>query len=57
MLYGASWIVLLIDILAVATATQQGSTVTGYLPTLLGALVVILMVHYTAGWFPFRHPG
>ncbi len=57
MLYGASWIVVLIDLLAIAAATQEGGSIAGYLPALIGALVVITMVHYAAGWFPFRRPG
>ncbi len=54
MLYGASWVVVLIDLLAVAGAVHQGSSIVGYLPTLIGGLVVIVMVHHAAGWFPFR---
>ncbi len=56
MLYGASWIVVLIDLLAILGAAQQGGSVAGYLPTMVGGLIVIAMIHYSAGWFPFRRP-
>lgn len=52
-LYGASWVVVLVNLVAVASSFQTGRDAIGYLPTLLAGLGVILFVHYSAGWFPF----
>lgn len=54
MLYGASWFVVLVNLLATILALREGQNPVGYLPALLVAFGIIAFVHQTAGWFPFR---
>lgn len=54
MLYGASWVVVLINLVAIVASFASGGGLAGSLPSFLGAIAVILYMHYQAGWFPFR---
>lgn len=54
MLYGTSWIVGLINLLAAILALSEGNDSIGYLPMILMPFSIILLVHQLNGWFPFR---
>lgn len=57
MLYGTSWVVGLINLVAAVLTLAEGGDPVGYLPMLLMPLGFILFVHQINGWFPFRRPG
>ncbi len=55
MLYGASWFVALINLLAAVLALQEGASPLSYLPMILLPAGIVLYIHHMAGWFPFRN--
>ncbi len=55
MLYGTSWTVALINLLASAVALSEGRSLVDYLPMILLPLGIVLYIHHLAGWFPFQH--
>lgn len=55
LLYGAAWFTALTNTAVLALQASGGSFEPGrFLPLALGAWLLILWVHYTAGWFPFQ---
>jgi len=54
MLYGASWIIGLLNLLAAVVALPEGRNPLEYLSMILLPFGVILYVHHLAGWYPFH---
>ncbi len=55
MLYGASWFVVLANVLVTVLSLQEGLNPVSYLPMILLPAGIILYIHHLAGWFPFRN--
>ncbi len=53
-LYGGSWFVGPLNLVAAILALHEGRNPTEYLPTILLSFAIIVLVHRLLRWFPFR---
>lgn len=53
-LYGASWFVGPVNLLAAIAALRGGENPFAYLSTIVLSFGIILFIHSKLGWFPFR---
>ncbi|MGE5619419.1 MAG: hypothetical protein ACM3US_09190 [Sphingomonadaceae bacterium] len=52
--YGASWIVGPLNLLAFVLNALELKNPIGFIPMIVVPFGIILQVHYRLGWFPFR---